>query len=191
MTENAVQLGYIWKGVIYSQTLPYVLPCVSVWHVHLPVWSSLCHYSYRAILYIVGIAEVLSLPEMLIFMCKCKYSYVNTSTHFFLPRLLATEDKLSRPQRKEEENLGGNKVFKAFPFLEAVPDWAAISSSRAELCARLDLSRSPLTATINSDCLIAAILKRGQGRQYWSFAFTASSSGTSHPTWHLSSSFTE
>lgn len=116
-------------------------------------WSSLCHYPYREILDIIGIVEVLSLPEILIFTCKCKYSYVNTSTHFFLPRLLAAEDKPSWPQRKEEENLGGNEVFKAFPFLEAVPDWAAIRSSRAELCARLDLSRSPLTATINSDWL--------------------------------------
>lgn len=132
-------------------------------------WSFLCHYSCTEILDIIGIVEVLSLPKILIFMCKWKYSYVNTSIHFFLPRLPATEDKPFWPQRKEEENRRGNKVFKAFCFLDS-PDWTAVSSSRAELCARLDLSRIPLTDTINSDCWMAAILQCGQGRQYWPFA---------------------
>lgn len=147
--------------------LQYVLPCVSVWHDHLSVLI------ISLLLFMQGdfgyhwYCGVLPLTVILIFMCKWKCSYVNTSIHFFLPRLLATEDKPVWPKRKEWEHLESKKVFKAFCFLDS-PYWTAVSSSRTGLCPRLDLSRVPLTATVNIDCVMAAILRCGQGTQDWS-----------------------
>lgn len=113
MTENAVQLGYVSKGVIYSQTLPYVLPCISVWHDHLSVLiislPLLMQRDFGYHWYCGGAVpprDPDSHVQMKVFICEHKYS-------FFLPRLLAAEDKHFWPQRKEEENLGGNKFFKA------------------------------------------------------------------------------
>lgn len=60
--------------------LQYVFPCVSVWPDHVSVF--LCYYSCKEILDIICITEFLPFTVILIFMCKWKYSYVNTSIHF-------------------------------------------------------------------------------------------------------------
>lgn len=89
--------------------LQYVLPCVSVWQDHLSVLiiSQLLFmqgdFGYH---WYCGVPALHSdtdiYVQMKVFICEYKYS-------FFLPRLLATEDKPFWPKRKEWEHLRSKK----------------------------------------------------------------------------------
>lgn len=99
-------------------------------------WSSLCNYSHREILDIIGIVEVLSLPEIWHSCANESICMWTQVFNLFLPRLLATEDKPFWPQRKEEQNLGSNKDFKTFCFLDS-PGWTAVvgkNSAQGWIC---------------------------------------------------------
>lgn len=108
MAESAVQLFYIRKGA-FSQMLQYVLPCVSVWHDHVSVLiisllpfmlgDSGCHW-YCGVPALHSDTDIH--VQMEVFICEYKYS-------FFLPRLLAIEDKVFWPERKEWKHLGSKK----------------------------------------------------------------------------------
>lgn len=144
MAESAVQLFYIRKGA-FSQMLQYVLPCVSVWHDHVSVLiisllpfmqgDSGCHWycAVPALHSDTGIHV-----QMEVFICEYKYS-------FFLPRLLATEDKVFWPERKEWKHLGSKKIFKASASWTTLTE--QLSGDETGLCPRLDVSRIPFAVS--------------------------------------------
>lgn len=149
MAESAVQLFYIRKGA-FSQMLQYVLPCVSVWHDHVSVLiisllpfmlgDSGCHW-YCGVPALHSDTDIH--VQMEVFICEYKYS-------FFLPRLLAIEDKVFWPERKEWKHLGSKKkslklLLPGQPLLNSCQDTRQ-DSAQGWMCPGSHLQ------SVNTDC---------------------------------------
>jgi len=86
MTENAVQPGYIRKGVIYSQILSYVLPRVSVYHDHLSVLIISLSFTQGDSGYdwycggAIPLTDTDIHVQMKVFICEYKYSFFPAKT---------------------------------------------------------------------------------------------------------------